>query len=264
LLVDRGLAPNRSRAQALLLAGRVRRGTERLTKPGQRVAVDLAIEVDPGRRYVGRGAHKLEAALEAFDVQPEGRDCLDVGASTGGFTQVLLLAGAARVIALDVGRGQLDWSLRSDPRVEVLEGLNARHLESRHLPFAPSLAVIDVSFISLDLVLPPVVGVLDNRRPADLLVLIKPQFEVGKGQVGSGGVVRDSGLHRGVLQQAVARAARLECGVGGLIVSPLSGADGNREFLMHLIPGRRGLDDEPLDRALQTALVSPIGREVDR
>ena len=144
LLVQRGLAPTRAKAQALILAGRVRSGEQRLDKPGTRVATDTALEVTPGRQYVSRGGFKLAGAFADFGIDAAGRDALDVGASTGGFTQVLLQAGARRIAALDVGRGQLDWGLRNDPRVEPLEGINARHLETKDLPFVPSLAVVDV------------------------------------------------------------------------------------------------------------------------
>ena len=256
ILVERGLAESRERAQALILAGRVHSGTVRLLKPGQLHPVDVALEVAPGRRFVSRGAHKLEGALAAFDVVVDGRDCLDVGASTGGFTQILLEAGARRVIALDVGRGQLDWGLRQDERVSVLEGVNARFLAGVALPFRPSLAVIDVSFISLALVLPPVIEALDPTVRRDVVALIKPQFEVGRGRVGRGGIVREPALHREVLLRMRDFAARQDWAILGLTASPIEGADGNREFLVHLRPDRSHGDSIALDRAVESALGS--------
>jgi 23S rRNA (cytidine1920-2'-O)/16S rRNA (cytidine1409-2'-O)-methyltransferase len=264
ILLERGLAPTRNRAQALILSGRVLSGTTRLVKPGVKFPCDVDLQVEPGRRYVSRGGHKLEAALGAFDLLVVDRDCVDVGASTGGFTQVLLEAGAGRVIALDVGRGQLDWSLRNDERVFPMEGVNARKLEAVALPFTPTLAVVDVSFISLELVLPPVIGRMDRSAEIDVVALVKPQFEVGRGLVGRGGVVKEPRLHRRVLQRAVAFARGESWGVAGLIVSPLTGAEGNREFLIHLRPPGDGLDPETLDRAVEAAIVSPVEREVEK
>jgi 23S rRNA (cytidine1920-2'-O)/16S rRNA (cytidine1409-2'-O)-methyltransferase len=238
ILVLRGLAPTRTRAQALILAGRVRSGEARLDKPGTRYPADLPLSVNEGRRFVGRGAHKLQQALDTFGIVVEGRDALDVGASTGGFTQVLLEAGARRVIALDVGRGQLDWSLRSDPRVHPLEGVNARNLRAGMLPFPPSFASIDVSFISLELVLPPVVRCL--AEGGEIVALVKPQFEAGRGQVGKGGVVRDPAIHREVLERVIGFAGSRGWGVRGVCASPIRGADGNREFLVHVRPAEAG------------------------
>jgi 23S rRNA (cytidine1920-2'-O)/16S rRNA (cytidine1409-2'-O)-methyltransferase len=252
ILVSRGLAENRSRAQALVLAGRVTCRGVRLEKPGVRLAVDAPLEVRPGRRYVSRGGHKLAAALDCFAIEPAGRVALDVGASTGGFTQVLLEHGARSVIALDVGRGQLDWSLRQDRRVHPLEGVNARYLEPAFLPAVPSLAVIDVSFISTELVLPAVVGCLSPD--GEVATLIKPQFEVGRGHVGRGGIVRNPELHREVLERA-ARFSRVQgWGVCGLCASPLPGAEGNREFFIHLRPSERGLEKRELTDQLARAL----------
>jgi 23S rRNA (cytidine1920-2'-O)/16S rRNA (cytidine1409-2'-O)-methyltransferase len=256
LLVERGVAPTRARAQALILAGRVRSGTDRLTKPGHRYDADVELSIDEGRRHVGRGAYKLEAALREFDVDVAGRDALDVGASTGGFTEVLLDAGVRRVAALDVGRGQLDWSLRQDDRVVVLEGVNARYLDRGMLPFLPNLVSIDVSFISLELILPPVFAVLAPMPPRDVIVLVKPQFEVGRGQVGRGGIVRDVELHRRAIEKVIACAVGQDAGVGGVTVSPITGSEGNREFLLHVSPDWPGLDAEALDRAVAAAIVS--------
>ena len=195
VLTKRGLAPSRARAQALILAGKVRLNDEVVSKAGTQIMVDARIEVEtPDHPYVSRGALKLAAALDAFGISPEDLDCLDVGASTGGFTDLLLERGARRVIALDVGRGQLDWRLRNDPRVVVMERVNARHLDSTSLPFTVGLAVVDVSFISLRLVVP---ALLSHLLPAAWLVcLVKPQFEAGRGQVGKGGIVRDDSTRR--------------------------------------------------------------------
>ena len=252
ILVLRGLAPTRTQARALILAGRVVSGSERLDKPGNRYHVDCPLRVEPGRRFVGRGAHKLEAALRSFGIDVAGRDALDVGASTGGFTQVLLEAGVRRVIALDVGRGQLDWTLRRDARVTPLEGLNARYLQPEDLPFAPSFAAIDVSFISLELVLPAVASCL--VRAGEIVALVKPQFEVGRGQVGRGGIVRDSGLHRQVLERTVQFARANGWGVAALRASPILGADGNREFLIHIRPTARGVEPEALQAMIGDAV----------
>jgi len=235
LLVERGLAPTRAKAQALLLAGLVTSGERRLEKPGRLVAADLPLSVGQGRRWVGRGAAKLAPALARFGVDPTGRDALDVGASTGGFTQVLLEAGATRVIALDVGHGQLDWTLRNDPRVVVLEGRNARTLAPTDLPFRPSLAVVDVSFISLRQVLPSTCACL--APGADVVALVKPQFEVGRGRVGKGGIVRDPALWDEVLEGMLTFASEHHLGPLAAARSALAGAEGNIEFFLHLRPG---------------------------
>jgi len=244
LLVARGLIESRAKAQALVLAGRVTSEGRRLDKPGVRYRADIPLELRPGRRWVGRGGHKLHAALAEFDCSVAGRDALDVGASTGGFTQVLLEAEARRVIALDVGRGQLNWGLRNDPRVFPVEGVNARYLEPRVLPFAPALATVDVSFISLELVLPQVVACLEAG--CDLIALIKPQFEVGRGSVGRGGIVREPALHRAVLERVIGIAGQRDWSVAGLCPSPITGADGNREFLIHIRPEGGGLEPRRL------------------
>lgn len=255
VLVERGLAPTRARAQALVLAGRVRSLGARLDKPGQRVARDAPLEVFEPSRYVSRGGTKLVHALRVFAVEVAGRRVLDVGASTGGFTQALLETGAAAVIALDVGRGQLDWSLRQDPRVSVVEGVNARFLEAPMLPFAPSLATVDVSFISLRTVLPAVAGCLDST--GTIVALIKPQFEVGRGRVGRKGIVRDPALHREVLDEIVEFAGGRGWGISGLCASPIAGAKGNLEFFVHLAVHGPGLAAAALEAALAAALASP-------
>jgi len=230
VMTKRGLAPSRARAQALVLAGKVLVDGAPVTKAGTSVAEDAVIElVAPDHPYVSRGALKLAAALDAFAISPEGLDCLDVGASTGGFTDLLLERGARRVAALDVGRGQLDWKLRTDPRVAVLEGVNARHLGPGDLPFAVDLACVDVSFISLELVVP---AVLPQLKPgATLICLVKPQFEAGRDQVGSGGVVRDEAVRRRVVDATVAALAKLGLELVGVVPSPIRGPKGNLEEL---------------------------------
>ena len=238
LLVERGLAESRSRAQALVMAGKVRVGegdAARLDrKAGDLVDPATTVSVDAPEPYVSRGGHKLAAALDAFGIDPQGLVCLDVGASTGGFTDVLLQRGATRVYALDVGRGQLADSLRRDPRVVSLERTNARALTATTLPEPAALAVIDVSFISLDKVLAPIATALAPRAP--IVPLVKPQFEVGKGRTDHG-VVRDRAVHAEVLRAVVASASALGLGSRDVIASPILGPEGNREFLLHLAPG---------------------------
>ncbi len=229
-LVERGLAASRERAQVMVRAGLVRVGGTMTERPDQMVTADQAIELTGARDYVSRGGEKLAAALDAFAIDPRGRHCLDVGASTGGFTDVLLQRGAERVIAVDVGYGQLAWRLRQDPRVIVLERVNIRRLDQ--LPTSADLAVIDVSFISLRLVLPRVRDLLSP--PGDVIALVKPQFEVGKGAVGKGGVVRDPAQHQQVLDAISDFARELGYLVAGQMPSPIQGAKGNREFLLHL------------------------------
>ena len=229
-LVAQGLVPSRQRAQAMVRAGLVRVGGAVADRPDQMVDPAVSIDLDRVKTYVSRGGDKLAAALDAFGIDPAGRVCLDVGASTGGFTDLLLQRGAARVIAVDVGYGQLAWSLRQDPRVTVLERVNIRHLD--RLPMPADLAVIDVSFISLRLVLPRVRELLSP--PGDVVALVKPQFEVGKGAVGKGGVVRDPDQHREVLRELRKFAEGTGYKVAGETPSPILGAKGNREFLLHL------------------------------
>jgi 23S rRNA (cytidine1920-2'-O)/16S rRNA (cytidine1409-2'-O)-methyltransferase len=235
LLVDQGLAESRERAQALILAGVVFQGTRRVDKAGDRLSADAPLRVtgDP-MPYVGRGGIKLASALDRFGIDPSGLTALDVGASTGGFTDCLLQRGARRVYALDVGRGQLHWRLRQDPRVSLLEGVNARYLTTAAVPERIDLATVDVAFISLRLVVPPV---RLAAAPGAWVLLVKPQFEVGRGEVGTGGIVRDPEQHRRVLAQALALAAAEGLTAAGLIASPLTGAEGNREFLLHLRAG---------------------------
>jgi 23S rRNA (cytidine1920-2'-O)/16S rRNA (cytidine1409-2'-O)-methyltransferase len=232
LLVERGLVDSRERATRLILAGEVYADGDRVDKAGALVPADAELEVRGRSPYVSRGGEKLVHALDHFGVRVEGRICVDVGASTGGFTDCLLQRGAAVVYAVDVGTGQLDARLRKDPRVVVMEKMNARTLDPRLFDEAPSLAVVDVSFISLEKVLPAVFGALAPR--GEIVALVKPQFEVGRQAVGKGGVVRDPNLHR----QAVARVARYAVLRGwhvlAVTASPLRGPKGNREFFLHL------------------------------
>ena len=234
LLVQRGLCPSREKAQRVIMAGGVFSGGTRLDKASQQLPADTPLEVREADRYVGRGGHKLEAALTHFAIDPSGRVCLDVGASTGGFTDCLLQHGAARVYALDVGHGQLDWKIRNDPRVVVMEHHNARHLQPGDLPEKADLVVADVSFISLTLVLPPAAGVLTDGGV--ILALIKPQFELSRAEVGRGGVVRDEALRDKAVEKIRGFAAGAGWTWGGVVASPLAGADGNREFLGLLRP----------------------------
>lgn len=239
----------------MLLAGRVTSEGRRLDKPGTQIASDAPIEVAEGRRFVSRGAEKLGPALARFGIVVSGRDALDVGASTGGFTQVLLEAGATRVIALDVGYGQLDWSLRNDPRVVLREGVNVRYLEPDSLPFRPSLATIDVSFISLRLVLGTTCACL--APGGDMLALVKPQFEVGRAQVGKRGIVREPALWDHVLQELVGFARELSLGPAGIARSALPGASGNVEFFLHLRPGAAPAAQASLDAERHEAIHAP-------
>ncbi len=256
LLVERGLAETRARAQALVLAGQVRVGegdaARRDRKSGDLVAVDSPIEVAGGRQWVSRGAHKLLAALDAFEVDPAGRVAVDVGASTGGFTDVLLERGATRVYAIDVGYGQLAEKLRQETRVVSMERVNARSLDASTLPEPVDLAVVDVSFISLGLVLAPIRSVL-RAGAGPIVALVKPQFEAGKADA-RGGVVRDPAIHRRVLRETVARAAAAGLGMRAVIASPILGPEGNREFLVHLQAGPGCADLETLiDAAVDAA-----------
>jgi 23S rRNA (cytidine1920-2'-O)/16S rRNA (cytidine1409-2'-O)-methyltransferase len=233
LLVTRGLAPSRERAQALIMAGLVTVDGRPADKPGRAVAADADVAVTgKDHPWVSRGGVKLAAALDAFGVSPERKRCLDVGASTGGFTDVLLQRGAAQVVALDVGRGQLDWRLRRDSRVVVVEGVNARHLAPGDLDGTFAVITVDVSFISLALVLPALIPFLAGG--GDVVALVKPQFEVGKGKVGKGGVVRDPVVREETIVGAIAAAASLGLECRGRVTSPIPGPAGNVEELIHL------------------------------
>lgn len=235
-MARRGLAASREQAQRLILAGHVRLDSRPAAKPDVKVDETSVIEVVGVReRYASRGAYKLAAALDAFPIAVQGRRALDVGASTGGFTDILLERGAARVIALDVGYGQLAMRLRNDPRVAVMERINIRHVARDDLEYRPELVVIDVSFISLKLVLPAVVALAAEN--CDIVALIKPQFEVGKGKVGKGGVVRDQAQREQVVHEICAFAASAGLINKGVIMSPVEGPAGNREYLAWFAKG---------------------------
>jgi 23S rRNA (cytidine1920-2'-O)/16S rRNA (cytidine1409-2'-O)-methyltransferase len=232
LLVARGLCASREKAQRAIMAGRVTVSGQRAEKPGLQVSEDAHVEVHGGERYVGRGGFKLEAALDHFALFVESKICLDIGASTGGFTDCLLQRGAARVHAIDVGRGQLDWKLRNDSRVIVHEGVNARYLSPADIGELAQICVVDVSFISLALILPTAFALL--REAADMIVLIKPQFELAPGKVGRGGVVRDPVLRAEAVEKIRWFVEEKRKRWLGAIESPLPGREGNIEFLAHL------------------------------
>lgn len=252
-LVRRGHARSRAHAAELIDAGRVRVAGNPATKAATQVGADQAIVVvqtDDEPVYVSRGAHKLVGALDAFDVGVTGRRCLDAGASTGGFTDVLLRRGAAHVIAVDVGYGQLAWSLRSDPRVTVMERQNVRELTPEQVGEPrPDLVVGDLSFISLRLVLAPLLACA--APDADLVLMVKPQFEVGRDRVGSGGVVRDPGLRASAVRDVAAHARTLGLGVRDVTASPLPGPSGNVEYFLWLRSGAPPLDEALLSRAIE-------------
>jgi 23S rRNA (cytidine1920-2'-O)/16S rRNA (cytidine1409-2'-O)-methyltransferase len=232
LLVIKGFCESREQAQRAIMAGRVIVAGQKADKPSLLVSGDAAIEVSGSDKYVGRGGFKLEAALEHFRVPVKGKTCLDVGSSTGGFTDCLLQRGVAKVYAIDVGRGQIDWKLRNDPRVIVREGINARYLRAADIGEKVEIGVADVSFISLTLILPAVFALLPSA--ADMIVLIKPQFELSPGKVGRGGVVRDFSLHA----EAIEKIRKFVGGQAkdwvGVMESPLRGREGNIEFLAHI------------------------------
>jgi 23S rRNA (cytidine1920-2'-O)/16S rRNA (cytidine1409-2'-O)-methyltransferase len=232
LLVDKGLVDSREKAARLILAGEVMVDGQRVDKAGSLIPTDADIDLRGRSPYVSRGGEKLAHALQHFPVTVKARVCIDVGASTGGFTDCLLQKGAARVFAVDVGTGQLDAKLRKDPRVVVMEQSNARALDPRLFDEQPSLAVIDVSFISLEKILPAVFGVLAPR--SEIIALVKPQFEAGREHVGKGGVVRDPAQHRAVVQRLARYAVLRGWHVLGVSASPLRGPKGNREFFLHL------------------------------
>ena len=234
LVVDRGMAPSRERARAMILARRVIVDGKVASKAGASVPAGARVElVTPDHPYVGRGGIKLAHALEVFSINVTGRLALDIGASTGGFTDVLLRRGAASVVALDVGHGQLDWRLRNDPRVIVREGVNARALTGDDVPHQVDLVTIDVAFISLKHIFPAVLPFL--RRPADVVALVKPQFEAGRDEVGKGGIVTDPAIHDAVMRLVTAEAEAIGLHRVGMAPSPVTGAAGNREFFVHLL-----------------------------
>jgi 23S rRNA (cytidine1920-2'-O)/16S rRNA (cytidine1409-2'-O)-methyltransferase len=252
LLVARGLAESREKAQALVMADRVRVDGAPARKAGQPVRDDANVEVLAGPERVGRGGLKLEGALDRFGLDPAGRVAVDVGASTGGFTEVLLARGATRVYAVDVGRGQLHEKLRADPRVVVLEKVNARELSPAHVPEPCGIAVVDVSFISVVKILPALRAVL--APDADAVVLVKPQFEVGRRQVGRGGLVTDPDLHLGALRSVAAAAQESGYAVRAACPSPITGAEGNREFFLHLSSGVPALGGDAFDAMMRAAV----------
>jgi 23S rRNA (cytidine1920-2'-O)/16S rRNA (cytidine1409-2'-O)-methyltransferase len=250
-LVRRGLARSREHAGELVSAGRVRVGGATAAKPATQVDLAAAIVVeDAGEQdeYVSRGAHKLVGALDAFGVDVTGRRCLDAGASTGGFTDVLLRRGAGHVVAVDVGYGQIAWSLRTDDRVTVLERTNVRTLEPQAVAPAPSLVVADLSFISLTLVLPAIVRCVTPE--AEHVLMVKPQFEVGREALGAGGVVRSAELRAGAVRHVATAAVATGLGVRGVAASPLPGPSGNVEYFLHLAAGAPPLDEDALARAI--------------
>ncbi|HEX4992574.1 MAG TPA: TlyA family RNA methyltransferase [Rubrobacteraceae bacterium] len=243
LLVERGLAETRSRAQGLILSGSVRVGDTVVTKAGLRVAPDEPVAVEREDRFVSRAGEKLNGVIEVFGVQVEGRACVDAGASTGGFTDVLLRRGAGRVLAVDVGYGQLDWSLRKDPRVVVMERTNVRHLRGEDLPFLPDLLVADLSFISLAVALRSLFSTTPSLREA--VVLVKPQFEAGPKLVGRGGLVREPGVHAAVIRDVAGSFEVLGFGAVGLARATVPGRRaGNREYPLYLVRGARATLDE--------------------
>jgi 23S rRNA (cytidine1920-2'-O)/16S rRNA (cytidine1409-2'-O)-methyltransferase len=245
LLVERGLAESRSRAEALILSGIVRVGDRIVTKAGSRIAPDEPLSVETGKRFVSRAGEKLDAAVEEFDVVVEGRSCLDAGASTGGFTDVLLQRGAERVLAVDVGYGQFAYSLRKDPRVTVMERTNVRRLSGEDLPFEPDLLVADLSFISLAVAL----GRLFSTTPSlgEAVLLVKPQFEAGPEAVGRGGLVRDPGVHAAVIAGVAQSFGELGFGAVGVARGAVSGRkSGNVEYPVRLLRGAKTTLDEGL------------------
>ena len=234
LLVERGLAASRQKAQALILAGQVLVDEQKVEKCGAAVSATASLRLlGAGSKYVGRGGLKMEAALDHFGVNPEGKVCLDIGASTGGFTDCLLQRGARKVFAVDAGTNQLDWKLRQDARVVVLEKTNARYLAFERIGERVGLATLDVSFISSTLILPVLPPLLEAG--ADLVTLVKPQFEVGAAQVGKGGIVRDPALHEEAVEKVARKVAELGFTEIGRVESAILGAEGNREFFLHAI-----------------------------
>ena len=249
ILVARGLVESRTRAQALILAGQVLVREQRVDKPGQLIDTSAEIRIKAQElRYASRGGLKLEAALREFNIDPTGKTVIDIGASTGGFTDCLLQRGAAQVWAVDVGHNQLAWRLRQDPRVVILEGVNARNLDPGSFPVLFELATIDVSFISLSKIFPALRPCLSDS--ADCIALVKPQFEVGKGEVGRGGIVTDPAKYRRVLREIKDSALLAGLYPVAVIESPILGAEGNREFLIHTKTARQecpGAIDERID-----------------
>jgi 23S rRNA (cytidine1920-2'-O)/16S rRNA (cytidine1409-2'-O)-methyltransferase len=250
LLVDQGLVESRQKAQALILAGAVRVRGEVVTKAGTRYDPGEEVSIEGSSPYISRAGEKLAFALDAFEIVVGGRSCLDAGASTGGFTDVLLQRGAERVVSVDVGYGQLDWRLRGDPRVTVLERTNVRRLSRQELPYAPDLLVADLSFISLSVALPGLLRTVPEITEAVLLV--KPQFEAGPEEVGRGGLVRDTVVHERVIHSVAEAFGTLGLGAVGVERSPVAGRrSGNREYPLHLRRGARTLDGDTVRRAVR-------------
>ena len=255
-LVERGYAQSREKAQALVMSGAVYIGEKRVDKPSERVSDETELTVrQSGTGYVSRGALKLKKGLEVFGVDPKGVVAMDLGASTGGFTDVLLKGGAAHVYAVDVGYGQLDWKLREDPRVSVMERTNARYLKPEDMPLRPTLGVMDVSFISITKILPAAVAILGDAGA--FISLIKPQFEAGRERVGKKGVVRDAKVHADVVRE-VLRFVREDLGwvPQAISFSPIKGPEGNIEFLLYLLPRSRAthsVTDEEVERVVSEA-----------
>jgi 23S rRNA (cytidine1920-2'-O)/16S rRNA (cytidine1409-2'-O)-methyltransferase len=251
LLVEQGLAPSREKARAMIMAGEVSVNGQMIDKPGTRIAADATVTLRAKPRYVSRGGDKLAGALVSFGYDPAGKICADLGASTGGFTDCLLQHGATRIYAIDVGYGQLDYGIRSNQRVIVMERTNARYLETLAEPV--ELVVVDASFISLRLLLPVIRGWLTST--GDVIALIKPQFEAGRSDVGKGGVVRDTDIHRRVIHEVIESAQTLGFSVAGLTMSPLKGPAGNTEFLVWLsLDLTAALPAEALDVLIQTVI----------
>jgi 23S rRNA (cytidine1920-2'-O)/16S rRNA (cytidine1409-2'-O)-methyltransferase len=251
-LAENGLAESREKAQALVMAGRVRVNGKPASKAGTSVKEGADVVVEPGPAHVGRGALKLANALDAFAVDVRGRVAVDVGASTGGFTETLLARGAARVYAVDVGRGQLHERLRTDPRVVVLDRTNARTLSPALIKEPCAAASVDVSFISATKILPALHSVL--AAGADVLVLVKPQFEVGRTQVGRGGIIKKPSLHQQAMRDVARGAQERGYAVRGACASPITGAEGNREFFLHLVPDGPVLGSDEIEALLRKAV----------
>jgi 23S rRNA (cytidine1920-2'-O)/16S rRNA (cytidine1409-2'-O)-methyltransferase len=230
LLAGKGLFASREQARRAIMAGDVMIGTRVAAKPSELLDEEAAVTVKPAQKYVGRGALKLEAALDHFDIDVHGKTALDIGASTGGFTDCMLQRGAKKVYAVDVGHGQLDWKLRNDSRVVVLEKINARSLSTEHIPELVDICVIDVSFISLTLILPNAFDLITSTGV--ILALIKPQFELQRSEVGKGGIVRDQDLHLKAQDKIVAFVTHLGHSVTGIVPSAVKGANGNQEFFV--------------------------------
>lgn len=257
-MVERNLAPSREKAQALIMSGIVYIGEKKVEKPSeQALASDEILLRGAAHDYVSRGALKLEKALKVFDVTVEGKVAMDLGASTGGFTDVLLRSGAAHVYAVDVGYGQLDWKLRNDPRVSVMERTNARYLTTEDMPLTPQLGVMDVAFISITKILPAAFTILGEAGA--FISLIKPQFEAGRDRIGKKGVVRDPEVHADVLRECIAFVRSCAWEVQALSYSPIRGPEGNIEFLAYLLPAKRAthaVTQEEITRVVQEANAS--------